>query len=88
MDFDKWVLEFQNEMLLPKEEFTMEKVVKVKFAKEEYDLVNEFIEKIVVSKSYKIDSKRHQDLDIYYNGVGIIKELSFEQMENTSKNQF
>ena len=61
MDFDKWVLEFQNEMLLPKEEFTMEKVVKVKFAKEEYDLVNEFIEKIVVSKSYKIDSKRHQE---------------------------
>ena len=45
------------------------------------EILHEFIEKIVVSKPYKIDGKRHQDLDIYYNGVGIIKEPSPEQME-------
>ncbi len=45
------------------------------------EILHEFIEKIVVSQQYKIDGKRHQDLDIYYNGVGIIKEPSPEQME-------
>lgn len=45
------------------------------------EILHEFIEKIVVSQPYKIDGKRHQDLDIYYNGVGIIKEPSPEQME-------
>ncbi len=45
------------------------------------EILHEFIEKIVVSKPYKIDGKRHQDLDIYYNGVGIIKEPTPEQME-------
>lgn len=45
------------------------------------EILHEFIEKIVVSKPYKIDGKRHQDLNIYYNGVGIIKEPSPEQME-------
>lgn len=45
------------------------------------EILHEFIEKIVVSKPYKIDGKRHQDLNIYYNGVGIIKDPSPEQME-------
>ena len=45
------------------------------------EILHEFIEKIIVSKSYKIDGKRHQNLDIYYNGVGIIKEPTPEQME-------
>lgn len=45
------------------------------------EILHEFIEKIVVSKPYKIDGKRHQDLDIYYNGLGIRKDPSPEQME-------
>lgn len=45
------------------------------------EILHEFIEKIAVSKPYKIDGKRHQNLDIYYNDVGIIKEPSPEQME-------
>ena len=45
------------------------------------EILHEFIEKIIVSKPYKIAGRRHQDLDIYYNGVGIIKEPIPEQME-------
>ena len=37
------------------------------------ELVNEFIEKITVSQAYYIDGKRYQNIDIYYNDVGIIK---------------
>ena len=45
------------------------------------ELVHEFIEKIVVSKPEKIDGKRHQTIDIYYHGAGIIKMLSVEELE-------
>ena len=45
------------------------------------ELVHEFIEKIVVSAPEKIDGKRHQTVDIYYHGAGIIKMLSAEEME-------
>ena len=45
------------------------------------EAVYEFIEKIVVSKPEYIDGKRHQNLKIYYNGVGIVREPSPEEME-------
>jgi hypothetical protein len=45
------------------------------------EIVHEFVEKIVVHKSEKIDGKRRQQVDIYYNGVGIIREPSPEEME-------
>ena len=45
------------------------------------EIVHEFIEKIVVSKPEYIDGKRHQNLKIYYNGVGIVREPSPEEME-------
>ncbi len=45
------------------------------------EVVHEFIEKIVVSKPEYIDGKRHQNLKIYYNGVGIVREPSPEEME-------
>jgi hypothetical protein len=35
------------------------------------EIVHEFIEKIVVSKPEKIDGKRHQTVDIYYNTIGL-----------------
>ena len=40
------------------------------------ELVKEFIEKIVVLKPVYIDGKRHQSVDIYYNGVGIIPNIT------------
>ena len=46
------------------------------------EIVHEFIEKIVVSKPTYIDGVRHQSIDIYYKGVGIIKFFSTEEMEN------
>ncbi len=45
------------------------------------EIVHEFIEKIVVSKAEYIDGVRHQNIDIYYKGVGIIKFFSAEEME-------
>ncbi len=45
------------------------------------EIIHEFIEKIVVSKPEYIDGKRHQNLKIYYNGVGIVREPSSEEME-------
>jgi len=33
------------------------------------ELVNDFIEKIVVSKPVYFEGKRHQTIDIYYNGL-------------------
>lgn len=45
------------------------------------EIIHEFIEKIVVSAPEKIDGKRHQTVDIYYHGAGIIKMLSAEEME-------
>ena len=35
------------------------------------EIVHEFIDKIVVSKPDKVDSKRHQRVDIYYNTIGL-----------------
>ncbi len=35
------------------------------------EIVHEFIEKIVVSKSDKVDGKRHQRVDIHYNTIGL-----------------
>ncbi len=36
------------------------------------DLVHEFISKIVVHAPYRKDKRRHQAIDIYYSGVGIV----------------
>ena len=45
------------------------------------ELVHEFIEKIVVSAPTKINGKRYQQVDIYYNGVGVIKQPTAEEWE-------
>lgn len=45
------------------------------------EIVHEFVEKIAVHKPERINGKRHQQVDIFYNGVGIIREPSPEEME-------
>ena len=45
------------------------------------ELVHEFIDKIVVYAPRYLDGKRVQLMDIYYNGVGILRELTPEEME-------
>ena len=45
------------------------------------ETVHEFINKIVVSNPEYIDGKRHQSLEIYNNGVGIVREPSPKEME-------
>ena len=45
------------------------------------ELVHEFIEKIVVSAPEYKDGKRYQEIAIYYNGIGIIREPTAQEME-------
>lgn len=45
------------------------------------ELVHEFIEKIVVSAPEYKGGKRYQEVAIHYNGVGIIREPTPEEME-------
>ena len=45
------------------------------------ELVNEFIEKIVVSAARYLDGKRYQMIDIHYKGVGIINIQTPEEFE-------
>lgn len=45
------------------------------------ELAHEFIEKIVVSAPEYKDGKRYQEVAIHYNGVGIIREPTAEEME-------
>ncbi|MBE6893585.1 MAG: DUF4368 domain-containing protein [Ruminococcaceae bacterium] len=45
------------------------------------ELIHEFIEKIVVSSPRYFDGKRYQIVDIYYNGIGIIRGLTPEDMK-------
>lgn len=46
------------------------------------ELIHEFIDKIVVYAPRYLNSKRIQVIDIYYNSVGILRELTPEEMEN------
>lgn len=46
------------------------------------ELIHEFIDRIIVYAPRYLNGKRVQLLDIYYNGVGILRELSPEEMEN------
>ena len=47
------------------------------------DILNEFIQKIMIHQCQRIDGKKYQQIDIYYNGVGIIQvpldEIEMEQ---------
>lgn len=45
------------------------------------EIIHEFIEKIVVSKSEKKNGKRYQTVDIYYNTIGLWCAPSPEEME-------
>lgn len=45
------------------------------------ELIHEFVDKIVVYAPRYLDGKRMQLLDIYYSGVGILHELTPEEME-------
>ena len=45
------------------------------------ELVNEFIEKIVVSSPHYLDGKRDQLIDVHYKGVGIINIQTPEEFE-------
>ncbi len=61
----------------------IDKVKKITELKElTSELIHEFIDRIIVYAPRYLDGKRVQLMDIYYNGVGILRELSPEEMEN------
>lgn len=65
----------------------IEKVKRITEIKElTAELVHEFIDKIVVHAPKYLDGKRVQLIDIYYNGVGILRELTPEEMEEAFQN--
>lgn len=45
------------------------------------ELVHEFIEKIIVHAPKYLDGQRYQIIDIYYNGIGVIRGISPEEIE-------
>ncbi len=45
------------------------------------ELIHQFIDRIVVYAPKYLDGKRHQVVDIFYSGVGILNELSPKEME-------
>lgn len=45
------------------------------------EIVHEFIEKIVIHEAVTVENRRVQLIDIYFNGVGIVEELTPEEME-------
>lgn len=47
------------------------------------ELIHEFVDRIVVYAPRYLDGKRVQLLDIYYSGVGILHELTPEEMEES-----
>lgn len=50
------------------------------------ELIHEFIDKIVVHVLRYLDNKKVQLIDIYYNGVGILRELTPEKIEEAFQN--
>ena len=51
------------------------------------ELIHEFIDRIVVYAPKYLDGKRYQVVDVCYSGVGILRELSPEEMEETFQNR-
>ena len=51
------------------------------------ELVHEFIEKIVVYAPKYLEGKRYQLIDVYFYGIGLIKELTPEEMEAEMQRQ-
>lgn len=47
------------------------------------ELIHEFVEKIVVYAPKYLDGRRIQIVDIHYSGVGILDELTPEEMEES-----
>ena len=47
------------------------------------ELIHEFVEKIVVYAPKYLDGRRIQIVDIHYSGIGILDELTPEEMEES-----
>ena len=45
------------------------------------EIVNEFIDRVYIYQAEKIDGKRHQNVEIHYKGVGILRQLMPEEFE-------
>ena len=46
-------------------------------------ILNEFIDKVTVHQAVKVDGKRRQDIEVYFNGVGQISPDAEKKPETT-----
>ncbi len=46
-------------------------------------ILNEFIDKVTVHQAVKVDGKRRQDIEVYFNGVGLISSDAEKKPETT-----
>ena len=46
-------------------------------------ILNEFIDKVTVHQAVKVDGKRRQDIEVYFNGVGQISPDTEKKPETT-----
>jgi site-specific DNA recombinase len=46
-------------------------------------ILNEFIDKVTVHQAFKVDGKRRQDIEVYFNGVGLISSDAEKKPETT-----
>ena len=47
-------------------------------------ILRELIEKIVIHERTKIDGRKHQQIDIYYNFVGLVDFDGIDRVEETA----
>ncbi len=45
------------------------------------ELVHQFISRIVIHEPYRANKRRHQQIDIYYRGVGLVHVPDPDEME-------
>ena len=46
-------------------------------------ILNEFIDKVTVHQAVKVDGKRRQDIEVYFNGIGQISPDAEKKPETT-----
>ena len=51
-------------------------------------ILNEFIDKVTVHQAVKVDGKRRQDIEVYFNGVGLISSDAEKSPKQPSERSF
>ena len=66
-------IEGENERCINTEEFIKQVKKYTEFNKSTPEILNTFISKVLIHKTKIIDGKKHQEIEIYYNGIGKVQ---------------